>query len=49
MHARYKLRTGTVCIVVLQEELPCFLVEGTFGIRINEEALDCHEDVPNSV
>lgn len=49
MDTCYKLRAGTVCIVVLQEELPRFLVERTFGIGINEEALDCHENVTNAI
>lgn len=49
MHTCYKLRAGTVRVVVLQEELPCFLVEGTFGIGINEEAFDCHENVTDAI
>lgn len=49
MHTCYKLRAGTVCVVVLQEELSRLLVEGTFGIGINEEALDCHENVTDSI
>lgn len=49
MHTRYKLRARKVCIIVLQEELPRFLVECTFRIWINEEALDGHEDVRDSV
>lgn len=49
MYTCYKLRARTVRVVILQEELPCFLVEGTFGIRINEEALDCHENVTDAI
>lgn len=49
MHTRYKLRAGKVCIIVLQEELPRFLIKSAFRIWINEEALDGHKDVRDSV
>jgi hypothetical protein len=49
MDTRYKLRAGKICIIVFQEKLPRFLVKCAFGIRINEEALDCHKDVRNAV
>jgi hypothetical protein len=49
MHTCYKLRAGTVRVVVLQEELPRFLIKGTFWIGINEEALDCHENVTDAI
>lgn len=49
MHTRYKLCAGTIRVVVLQEELPRFLVEGTFGIGINQETFDCHENVTDAI
>lgn len=49
MHTCYKLRAGAVRVVVLQEKFPRFLIEGTFRIGINEEALDCHENVTNAI
>jgi len=49
MHTCYKLSARAVRIIVLQEKLPRLLVKRALRIRIDKEALDCHEDVGNTI
>ena len=48
MDARYQFRTRAIAVVVLQQELPGFLIQGRFGIWIDQQTLDGHEYMTNA-
>jgi hypothetical protein len=45
---RYQSRTRAIAVVVLQQELPGFLIQSGFGIRVDQQTLDCHEYMTNT-
>ena len=48
MDTSYQLRARVIIVVVLQQELPGFLIQCGFGIRIDQQALDRHEYMTNA-
>ena len=48
MDTSYQLRARVIIVVVLQQELPGFLIQCRFGIRIDQQALDRHEYMANA-
>ena len=49
MHARDKLRSREVAIVILQQEFPSFFIERGFRIRVDEKTFHGHQNVPDTV
>ena len=49
MDARNQLRTRTITVVVLQQELPGFFIQGRFRIRVDQQTLDRHEYMTNPI
>lgn len=49
MHASYELRALAITVVVLQQQLAGLLVKRRLGIRVDEEALDRHKDMPDTI
>ena len=49
MDARHELRALAVALVVIQQHFPGFFIQGRFGIRTDEQALDHGQDVGDAV
>ena len=47
VNVRYQFRTGEIVIVVFQQELPGFLIQRRFGVRVDQQTLDRHEYMSN--
>lgn len=48
MDARNQLGTRAIAIVVFQQELPGFFVQGRLRVRIDQQTLDRHQDMSNT-
>ena len=44
-----KPRSLAIVVIVLEQQLPCLLIQGGLWIRVDQKTFDGHQDVPNAI